>query len=297
MRSLSSVDSKELGLAAGLVFARYFLNTDHLHYGYWPDDLPVDIQHLSQAQDLYCDFLLSHIPSGTHTILDVGCGAGIMSKRMLSEGFHVESVSPSLYLSSLAKENLGDKGLIHQSTFEELTLDRKFDLLLFSESFQYIDLARVFAKSRDLLTEKGHLLICDFFRRDDATGESGLGGGHSLKRFYEELETGGFTVEKDLDITANTAPNMDLVGNMMEDLGKPLWDLFLYYIDSNYPRASRFARWRYKKKIQKIERKYFSGRRNARTFAADKSYRLLLLEPQTSSEFGVQGSETKSREK
>ena len=83
----------------------------------------------------------------------------------------------------------------------------------------------------------------------------------------------------DTDITPFTAPNMDIVGDMMENLGKPLWELFLYSIDSNYPRASRLARWRYKKKIAKIERKYFSGSRNAKNFAADKSYRLVLCEP------------------
>ncbi len=30
MKSVTNVDSKELGLAAGLVFARYFLKTDPL---------------------------------------------------------------------------------------------------------------------------------------------------------------------------------------------------------------------------------------------------------------------------
>lgn len=277
MKSPASVDSKELGLAAGLVFARFFLKTDHLHYGYWPEDLPVDIVNLRKAQDLYCDFLLSHIPEGTRSVLDVGCGSGVLSKSMIEEGYEVESVSPSLYLTSLARENLGGQGLVHQSTFEDLDIEKRFDLLLFSESFQYIDLKRVFAKCRSMLNEGGHVLICDFFRRDDATGASSLGGGHSLGRFYEVLKDEKFDLIKDEDITPRTAPNMDIVGDMMENLGKPLWDLLLYYIDSNYPRAGRLARWRYKKKIAKIERKYFSGRRNAANFAADKSYRLVLL--------------------
>ena len=82
MKSSYKVDSKEFGLAAGLVFMKYFLKTDHLHYGYWPDDLPVDITNLRHAQDRYGEILLSHIPGLTRSILDVGCGTGVLSKRL-----------------------------------------------------------------------------------------------------------------------------------------------------------------------------------------------------------------------
>ncbi len=279
MKKRSGVDSKEFGLAAGLVFARYFLKTDHLHYGYWPDGLPVEILNLRQAQDLYCDVLLSHIPEGTRSILDVGCGTGVLSARLIEEGFEVQSVSPSPFLTSHVREILGGRGLIHESTFEDLSLEEKFDLLLFSESFQYVDLAKVFWKCRELVSEKGYVLLADFFRRDDATGRSGLRGGHPLGGFYKRLEEAGFTVVEDVDLTPRTAPNMELVADFLENFGKPMWDLFLYSFQSNYPWLNRLARWKYRKKMDKIERKYFSGRRNAETFAADKSYRLVLCRP------------------
>jgi SAM-dependent methyltransferase len=280
MKKPKGVDSKEMGLAAGLVFARYFLRTEHLHYGYWSGDLKVDIANLKEAQDRYSEVLLSHIPDGTGSVLDVGCGTGLLSRRLLDEGYRVESVSPSPFLTSYARDIIGEKGVIHESTFEDLQLGGKYDVILFSESFQYIDLKRVFGKCRDLLMENGTVVICDFFRRDDATGRSRLGGGHSLGRFYEEIEKAGFSTVIDSDITSRTAPNMDIVSEMMTDLAQPLWELLGYYLENNYPRFNRFARWRYKKKIAKIERKYFSGSRNAESFAADKSYRLVLCRPE-----------------
>jgi SAM-dependent methyltransferase len=276
----TGVDSKELGLAAGLVFARYFVKTQHLHYGLWTDGLPVDIANLREAQDRYSDFIVSNIPEGVRSVLDIGCGTGVLSARLLDEGYLVESVSPSPFLTSCARDVIGDRGVIHESTFEALELGSRFDLLIFSESFQYIDLKRVFGKCQELLAEGGHILICDFFRRDDAMGRSRLGGGHSLGRFYEELEKSGFNIVHDIDITDLTAPNMDVVNDLLSNFGEPMWELFQYYLQSNYPRLNRFARWRYKKKIAKIERKYFSGSRTAETFAEDKNYRMVLCKQQ-----------------
>jgi SAM-dependent methyltransferase len=281
LKNPTGVDSKELGLAAGLVFARYFVKTQHLHYGLWTDGLPVDIANLREAQDRYSDFIVSNIPEGVRSVLDIGCGTGVLSARLLDEGYLVESVSPSPFLTSCARDVIGDRGVIHESTFEALELGSRFDLLIFSESFQYIDLKRVFGKCQELLAEGGHILICDFFRRDDATGRSRLGGGHSLGRFYEELEKSGFNIVRDIDITDLTAPNMDVVNDLLSNFGEPMWELFQYYLQSNYPRFNRFARWRYKKKIAKIERKYFSGSRTAKTFAEDKNYRFLLLRSAT----------------
>lgn len=279
MKNPTGVDSKEFGLAAGLVFARYFLKTDHLHYGYWPDDLPVDILNLRKAQEAYCDVLLSHIPDGVQSVLDVGCGTGALSRKMIDRGLEVESVSPSPFLTARAREMLGERGVLHENTFEDLTLGRKFDMVLFSESFQYVKLDRVFGKCRDLLEDGGHVLLCDFFKRDNPEGKSGLGGGHPLASFYRRLEDAGFFIILDTDLTARIAPSMDLVADFLESFGKPMWDLMLYALESNHPMLHRLARWKYRGKIDKIEKKYFSGRRNAVTFAADKSYRLVLCKP------------------
>lgn len=279
MKNPSSVSSKEFGLAAGIILFRFFLNTDHLHFGYWPEDLPVNISNLKEAQDNYCDVLISSIPGSARSILDVGCGTGAISRQLIEKGYEVESVSPSPFLTSQAAVNLDGVGHIHESTFEDLELDRKFDIILFAESLQYIELKGLFDKCRNILNEGGHILVYDFFKRSDAAPEIRIGGGHRLENFYTSLEEGGFMAFQDTDLTPQMAPTMDVAADMINNLAKPLWDLILYGLESNYPRLKRFVFWRYRKKIEKIDRMYFADLLTAENFSAVKSYRLVLIQP------------------
>ena len=106
------VDSKEVGLELGLVLGRYFLKTDDLHYGYWPEDLEVDVVNFPKAQKNYSDFIFSHIPKDIHRILDVGSGSGNFAKRLIENKYLVDCVSPSKYLTNQIREKLGDSANI-----------------------------------------------------------------------------------------------------------------------------------------------------------------------------------------
>ncbi|MDP6433472.1 MAG: hypothetical protein QGI15_04035, partial [Candidatus Scalindua sp.] len=70
----------------GSICGKYFLKLDHLHYGYWTGDMEVDVANLHLAQDEYAKFVISHIPDGVKTILDVGCGTGQIAKELLDMG-------------------------------------------------------------------------------------------------------------------------------------------------------------------------------------------------------------------
>ncbi len=276
MTRQEQVDSKEIGLAAGLIFGKYFLGTEQMHYGFWPGDLPLDISNVARAQDLYTEFLFSFIPEGTVSVLDVGCGTGANAKKLVDSGFSVECVSPSPFLTGYARNILGEDVPIHESTFEKLQIDRQFDMLLFSESFQYVGLDDVLNSAAGFLEGEGHILICDFFRRG-GTQKSFMGGGHNIDEFHKRVQASPFEIVADEDITDRTAPNMDLVDDLLVNFAKPVWELFNYALDSNRPRISRFLKWKYRRRIEKMNTKYFSGLRNADNFKADKVYRLFLL--------------------
>ena len=57
-------NSQEIGLRIANIFGRYFLKTEHLHYGYWPEELPVTLENLPKAQELYAEYLRGSIPEG-----------------------------------------------------------------------------------------------------------------------------------------------------------------------------------------------------------------------------------------
>ncbi len=274
----SKVDSKEVGLVAGLNLFHFFLGTRDLHYGLWQDDLEVSIRNLPQAQKRYSDYLLDHIPPGVKRILDVGCGAGGVAAELLARGYEVEGVSPSPLLSEAARRQAGEAFKIHQGRFEDVSFDadEKFDLVMFSESFQYITLDTVLTDAQKRLNPGGYILICDFFKTR-AAGRSAIGGGHPIGKFMSALERSGLEVLQDKDITRETAPNLDIVDQMGKELFLPTFQLIGYALDSNHPWLARFLRWKYQKKLRKIQRKYLSGERNGENFARFKIYRLLLL--------------------
>ena len=280
MKRHKKIDSKETGLEIGLIFARYFLKTEHLHYGYWPESLDIDICNLPLAQENHSNFITSHIPEGIKTILDIGCGVGLFTLKLVNSGYQVDCVSPYPMLTKRARDLLGDKSHIFECNFEELQTENRYDMVLFSESFQYVDLEKGLQNSFKFLNDNGYLLICDFFKTD-AKGKSALRGGHRLNEFYNLISQHPFKSVKDIDITKETAPNLTLVNDFFTDAGLPVWNLVIGFLNRNYFFFSRFLQWKYKKKIEKINQKYFSGKRNAENFAIFKSYRFLLYKKKT----------------
>lgn len=278
-RKKKEMDSQEVGLVMGLIAARYFFDTDDLHYGYWPDDVEVSKDNIKHAQELHSELILSTIPEGVHTILDVGCGGGALMKRLCDKGYAVEGVSPSGPLTARAREMVGPDGTIIESRFEDVVTDKRYDLILFSESFQYIRPAISLKQVNTLLKPDGHLLICDFFKKPTEE-KSPIGGGRRLQPFYDEMARYPFTCLLDRDITKETARNYDLMNEFLEDVATPIWELMFAFLQTRHPRLTRFGRRIFRKKIASLENKYFSGQRTAETFAQYKTYRLMLYQRQ-----------------
>ncbi|MCS6820994.1 MAG: class I SAM-dependent methyltransferase [Microscillaceae bacterium] len=277
--SKNKVDTKEIGLDIGLIFLGYFLKTDYLHYGYWKDNLTPDIANLKQAQENYTQLLFEYIPAGVKQILDVGCGSGRVAYELVQSGYQVEAVSPSQRLSAHAYKLLGNDFQIYQGKYEEVKIEKQYDLVLFSESFQYIPMEISLQKSYDLLRPNGYVLICDFFQTE-AEGKSPLGGGHKWKAFETLLSTLPYKIIHNLDITAEIAPTMTVVNDFTLRVIQPSWYMLLEILETKLPFIAKILKWKYKKKLEKLHNKHFKGERNAENFMKYKTYRLLVLQKQ-----------------
>lgn len=277
MSKKKKVDFKEIGLDIGIILAKQFYKTEYLHYGYWTDGLEVDSSNVHEAQENYAQLILSHIPKGTKTILDVGCGSGKFAQKLLDEGYQVDCVSPSPNLTKHVRRLVGNRSEIFECGYEDIYTEKKYDLILFSESFQYIPYRISMPLSIKLLNKNGSILVCDFFRKK-VEGTSPIGGGHDLDEYYEYASKLPLKNVVDLDITKETAPSIDIVDDFLTNAMVPIYNLIFYVLDNNYPRFAKFLRWKFKKKLKKIDYKYLQRKTNAESFSRFKSYHLLVYE-------------------
>ena len=216
-------------------------------------------------------------------MLDIGCGVGVTTKKLLELGYNVDGLVPYQWMAKYASDLVSNlrkdnTGRIYECTFEDFKFNdkaKKYELAFFSESFQYINVQEAFEKSSNLLSNNGHILICDFFRTD-AEGKSPLGGGHNLSNFQEILSQFSFEKIENIDITKETAPTIQILDDFLSEVGFPFRDMISRYFQSNYPGFSKLLNWKFKERFEKINRVYFSGNKNIDAFMKYKTYRLFL---------------------
>ncbi|MGA2914781.1 MAG: methyltransferase domain-containing protein [Sedimentisphaerales bacterium] len=267
--------SREIGLEIGHILGKGLFRLEHLHYGLWKKGLEPDLLNLHTAQDEYCKFIISHIPAEVKTILDVGCGAGAFSKRLIDLGYKVDCVCPTEYQNRLLEQLVGKSSEIFKCKFEDIRTAKKYDMAMFCESFQYIDLDRVIDIAAGLLKQGGYMLICDFFKKQSSDA-CGIKGGHKLDKFMNLIGQSAFKIIEDIDITAETAPNLDILDKATKEVMIPAVNAAERFFQSRNPIILKLIKWKYRKKIAKAEQKYLKGNRAGKDFAEFKSYRLFV---------------------
>jgi SAM-dependent methyltransferase len=290
MPDKEKMSSRELGL----LLAQQILDVDDLHYGLWDPDLQLSLGNIALAQQRYTEMILQQIDAllvdrPAPRILDVGCGTGHMLELMIERGYHVDAVNPSAQLNRQVRARLGSMPhtdcLLFETDFESLPLAacrQYYDLLLFSESFQYIPLSEIFAKSPMLLKPGGQLLVCDFFKTDahcdGAEGDRSFSGGHLLRLFYEGVSAAPFTLLHDEDITPRISPNIALLDEWLSQRLLPATRSIDTFLRGRYPRLMPLIKWLARHKLERLRYKYLSGHRSQAVFEKYKSYRLLVLQ-------------------
>ncbi len=208
---------------AALEYYLGMTGSPYLHYGYWesiptsPEDLT--ISQLRVAQEAYCAHLLSFIPPGIKTVLDVGCGIGGNAAYLLARGFAVEGLAPDTFQQSRFLQNTYGKAPFHLTTFEKFQSPHSYELLLFSESSQYIAADDLAKGSARLLCSGGYLLLADMLRVDAEYSSGMFSNCHVVAELHAALERAGFELVTTEDISKQIVPTLDLGVNLFRTFG------------------------------------------------------------------------------
>ncbi len=266
------MDKKELQLDLEATLTEVLFGHGQAHYGYWPTDQEHDltVEALGKAQQAYLDLLVSKIPEGTKSILDVGSGTGANALALTEKGYQLECLCPSDHLNELARAKLPADVKVHTVGFENYETDRQFDMALFAESFHYIELEKALEQLARFVT--GHVLMFDYFRVEGTQSEGGTRGTYS--EFLKALEAQGvFSVVSDDDLTQQILPTFQVLDRAKNDYIGPFVNRARTGLAESYPFRMRLVNLIFGKTLDKIER----PSTRADTFPNQFEYRLILL--------------------
>jgi len=280
----TKIDTRSIGLDVGLSFAKWLTGMENLHYGDWTG-LEVHAANTGPAQVAYTDRLFTFLPDRPCRILDIGGGAGETARKLIALSHTVEIVIPSAFLAGRCREN-APEAVVHEMPFEAFGGTGPFDVCLFSESFQYIPMAKSLPKCLSLLAPGGQIVIADCFRSEAFARDpvrSTVGGGHGIAAFRNAIAANDLTILRQEDITAAVAPSVEIEQGMFNVIGHAVTR-----VDSELSDKKPTMRWLLNRafrhvangrKRERLAQRLVEQTRNRDVFAANNTYIMIASAP------------------
>jgi SAM-dependent methyltransferase len=256
-----------------LRFYTEVLGLEHLHYGLWEPEDERSLAGVRQAQARYATYLMTWIPAGVKTILDVGCGTGVMAAHLTQLGYTVEGLSPDPVHQRLFQARVPSP--FHLCGFKAFIPHVQYDCLLMSESAQYIAVPPLFEVAKTALTPRGYLVIGDYFVRPHASGPF-ANSGHPLQSFLTMADQCGFELHRQEDLTERVTPTLDVAKAFIETYGLPTVALATEHLKARRPYLFRLICWLLRNHFRKIQDDL--QLLDAAAFKRTKCYQFLLFQ-------------------
>lgn len=229
--------------------------SSYLHYGYW-EAIPtlgeeLTITQLRAAQEAYTTKLFSFIPEGIKTVLDVGCGIGGNAKSLWERGLSVEGLAPDAIQKEKFIQNTNGKIPFYLTTFEDFQTSHSYDLVLFSESSQYMAVEDLAQGAARLLNSGSYLLIADMMRLDAEYKEGIFSNCHIANELQAALEKAGFKLIKSEDISQSIAPTIDLCLSNFRTFGLTTFKYIADVVKIAVPPIHTIGSWAFKRWLEK----------------------------------------------
>lgn len=251
---------------------------DYLHYGYFEANDPLTLEGLKVAQQKYTDKIISVFPKDVNKVMDVGCGAGGNAKTMVEKGYTVTCVDPDPYLLSKTLEKTQNKIKAIEGLYENVTGVEKEsqDLVLMSESCQYISPVEGWDLHRKHVKMGGYVMAVDFFKIRPIDKAYISKSGHELDFFISEADKKGFKLLLKEDITPQTAPTMDLYQTIISDKIFPVFEAIFTFVERKFSFVYKVLSYFLKEKIIFLKEKY--SHQDSKIFSHYKGYYILLFQ-------------------
>ena len=231
-------------------------DSPYLHYGYW-ETLPVRAEELTIgrlriAQEAYAAKLLDFIPKETHTVLDVGCGIGGNAAYLLERGFAVEGLAPDPFQQERFLQCTQGQAIFHLTNFENFKATHPYDLILLSESSQYMAAVDIAQGAANLLSAGGYLLLADMMRSDASYQKGIFSNCHVVTELHAALIQAGFRLVKSEDISAQILPTIDLYVDTFRRFGMNTINYIADLMAIAVPPLHKLLRWIFRRWVKKL---------------------------------------------
>lgn len=261
-----------------LMLVHRVFRMDHLHLGRSEPGKPLTYEGAKEAQREFTRHLITKIPAGVKTILDVGCGIGVGTKMLREAGYGPEGVNPDPYQKRVFEANLPGVPF-HPHTFESFVPAKPYDLVLFSESAQYVKLDGFFPGCAKALGPGtgGAVLVADWFTKP---GKTFSGHPHPDAAFRAAAAAAGFRLAFEEEITAYALPTVEYLAAFHRDWVVPAVEAAGEIASERMPLLAGAARLLFGGRLRAVHRRMTSGwaeQFNPTTFRESVDYRILLF--------------------
>jgi 2-polyprenyl-3-methyl-5-hydroxy-6-metoxy-1,4-benzoquinol methylase len=118
----------------------------------------------------YQNYLIKNIPPKNEYVLDIGCGTGELTKKLLEKGEKIIGIDVAEKMIQEANKRNSHKQIEYICTTAEKYLEeteKTFDIIISIAALHHMDEKTILAKMKDKLTKGGQILILDLIKEKE----------------------------------------------------------------------------------------------------------------------------------